>query len=120
MKAQDETKNTEGLITVTETGPHQPIGVSVSSDNRVFVSFPNKEPYQYGLTEITADKQMAYPDMKWNSTEGNETEHFVNVQDIYVDTNDNLWVLDSKPASKNSVFGEDKKTMKRVNSNFYK
>ncbi|WP_448606738.1 SMP-30/gluconolactonase/LRE family protein [Paenimyroides ceti] len=109
MEAQNNIKNTEGLITVAETGAHQPIGVSVSGDNRLFVSFPNKEPYKYGLAEITSGRQIAYPDMKWNSTEGNETEHFVNVQDIYVDTDDYLWVLDSKPASKNSVFGEDKK-----------
>lgn len=95
------------LELVASFGKSQPIGVSVSSDNRVFVSFPHKEPYLFGLTEIVNGERKAFPNDKWNATSGDYDKHFVNVQDIYVDTNDQLWVLDSKPASAGSIFGKD-------------
>ncbi|NGM65048.1 gluconolactonase [Sphingobacterium sp. SGR-19] len=95
------------LEIVASFGKSQPIGVSVSSDNRVFVSFPRKEPYTMGLSEIVNGERTSYPDMKWNAKEGLPDSHFVNVQDIYVDTDDQLWVLDSKPSSSGSVFGKD-------------
>ncbi|WP_437922084.1 L-dopachrome tautomerase-related protein [Sphingobacterium sp. LRF_L2] len=94
------------LEVVASFGNEQPIGVSVSSLNRVFVSFPRREPYTYGLTEIVDGKRIAFPDLKWNSTERREEDYFVNVQDIYVDIEDQLWVLDSKPGAGNSVFGK--------------
>lgn len=93
------------LEVVASFGKSQPIGVSVSSTNRVFVSFPNREPYLFGLTEIVEGKMKPYPNHRWQLTMGNEQEHFVNVQDVYVDTADQLWVLDSKPAPKSSIFG---------------
>src|SRR5690606_3097606 len=85
----------------------QPIGVSVSTDSRVFVSFPKKEPYTMGLSEIVDGERKPYPDKDWNIKEGTSDSHFVNVQDIYIDTDDQLWVLDSKPSSAGSVFGKD-------------
>lgn len=94
----------ENLEVVAETGKFQPIGVAVSKDNRVFVSFPRKaKDYQFGLTEIVAGKRVAYPDEKWNE-DGPESSHFVSVQDLCVDDQNNLWVLDSKPAPKSSIF----------------
>ncbi|MGJ1268605.1 L-dopachrome tautomerase-related protein [Sphingobacterium spiritivorum] len=95
------------LEVVAAFGQSQPIGVSVSSDNRIFVSFPKRDPYEMGLAEVKDGKRTAYPDLQWNRKEGDENETFVNVQDIYVDGNDHLWVLDSKPAPQNSVFGND-------------
>lgn len=93
------------LETVVSFGKSQPIGVSVSSDNRVFVSFPRRDPYEFGLTEIVDGQRVAYPNKEWNATEGDYKQHFLNVQDIYVDTEDQLWVLDSKPAPSGSIFG---------------
>ncbi|MCT1526103.1 major royal jelly family protein [Sphingobacterium hotanense] len=93
------------LEVVASLDKAQPIGVSVSSTNRVFVSFPHREPYLFGLTEIVEGNMKPYPNHKWQLTMGNEQEHYVNVQDIYVDTADQLWVLDSKPAPKSSIFG---------------
>lgn len=86
-------------------GKSQPIGVSVSENNRVFVSFPRKEPYSFGLTEIVNGERIAFPDDDWN-TGKDVGKSFVNVQDIYVDVNEQLWVLDSKPASSGSIFGD--------------
>lgn len=95
------------LEVVASFGKSQPIGVSVSGDNRVFVSFPRREPYAMGLSEIIDGERRPYPDVDWNAKEGVPDDHFVNVQDIYVDTDDQLWVLDSKPSSAGSVFGKD-------------
>ncbi|WP_243836166.1 major royal jelly family protein [Sphingobacterium paludis] len=94
------------LEVVASFGKSQPIGVSVSSKNRVFVSFPRREPYVFGLTEISEGQRVAYPSADWNAKNGDPDNHFINVQDIYVDSKDQLWVLDSKPGSGNSVFGK--------------
>ena len=101
--------HSDDLKTVAEFGHYQPIGLSVSSENRVFVSFPHNEgkPYEYGLTEVIDGKKHPFPNKKWNRTEGDETGHFVHVQDLYVDAKDMLWVLDSKPSSGGSIFGEN-------------
>lgn len=102
------------LETVAAFGDYQPIGLSVSSTNRVFVSFPytKGKPYEYGLTEIINGKKQPFPNEKWNRATGNEDQHFVRVQDLYVDAEDMLWVLDSKPASNGSIFGNSKEKTK--------
>ncbi|SKB35800.1 Major royal jelly protein [Parapedobacter luteus] len=94
------------LIPVVDLGKRRAIGVSVSSDNRLFVSFPNQgKDYRYGLTEIVNGQPLPFPDKAWNAHTGDSATRFINVQDLYVDTDDNLWVLDSKPAPKGSIFG---------------
>ncbi|SFC63916.1 Major royal jelly protein [Parapedobacter composti] len=96
----------DALIPVAEFGKHRPIGVSVSSTNRLFVSFPYQgKDHRYSLTEIIDGKPQPYPDVAWNTYAGDSATRFVNVQDLYVDTEDYLWVLDSKPAPKGSIFG---------------
>ena len=95
------------LEEVANFGESQPIGLSVSKENRVFVSFPRREPYTVGLSEIVDGERRPYPDAAWNAKEGAPDAHFVNVQDLYVDGNDQLWVLDAKPSSAGSVFGDD-------------
>lgn len=97
LTVRSQPYHSDKLEIVAEFGQSQPIGVSVSSNNRLFVSFPKREPYRYGLVEIVNGKHVAYPDEKWNQKEGKETETFLNVQDIYIDTKDQLWVLDPKP-----------------------
>ncbi|MDV6167498.1 L-dopachrome tautomerase-related protein [Flavobacterium sp. DG1-102-2] len=97
------------LIEVAQFGDNQPIGVAVApSSNRVFVSFPHNEPFLYALTEIVKGKRVPYPDAEWNKymPKNNDT-HFYNVQDLYADDDNNLWVLDSKPTGSASVFGKD-------------
>lgn len=103
--AQD--KQDPRLEVVASFGKSQPIGVSVSPDNRVFVSFPRREPYRYGLSEIVDGKPVAYPNAAWNGVHPAGQDTFVNVQDIYIDTDAQLWVLDSKPGAGNSVFGKE-------------
>lgn len=46
--------HSDQLETVANLGEYMAIGLSVSSENRVFVSFPYAEdrPYKYGLAEV--------------------------------------------------------------------
>lgn len=103
--AQEKLPLDPNLEIAASFGPYRPIGVSVTSNNRLFVSFPKqKEDHQYGLTEIINGRRVPYPNEDWNK-QGDEKSHFVNVQDIFVDAQDYLWVLDSKPSSSGSIFG---------------
>lgn len=107
MQAQEKLALDPKLEVAASFGPYRPIGVSATSTNRLFVSFPKQnKDYQYALTEIIDGKRVPYPDETWNKP-GNEDSHFVNVQDIFVDAADYLWVLDSKPSPAGSIFGPD-------------
>lgn len=103
--------HSDQLETVANLGEYMAIGLSVSSENRVFVSFPYAEDrsYKYGLTEVIDGETKAYPNKKWNKHSGKENKRFVKVQDLYVDANDMLWVLDSKPSPGGSIFGDSGK-----------
>lgn len=110
MSTSAQKYHSDKLITAASVDKYRAIGVSVSSDNRLFVAFPKQEVnYQYGLTEIVNGKRIPYPNEQWNK-EGDKKDHFVSVQDLYVDANDYLWVLDSKPSSSGSIFGGENKT----------
>ena len=106
-ETQPETYHSDTLESVADLGNKRAIGVSISSDNRLFVSFPRRaQHYQYGLTEVIDGQNTPYPNSSWNTDNKDTRTHFVSVQDLYVDTNDMLWVLDSKPAG-GSIFGKD-------------
>lgn len=103
-KAQIPNYHSEDLEVVADLGKYQAIGLSVSSDNRLFVSFPRRgEPYKNGLVEIINGRQIPFPNEEWNNNSSGE-KHFASVQDIYVDKDDFLWVLDSKPVPSGSIF----------------
>ncbi|SFW51430.1 Major royal jelly protein [Sinomicrobium oceani] len=98
--------HSDALETVATFGKSMAIGLTVTSDNRIFVAFPDYNgDGKYTLTEQKDGKVIAYPDKKWNTRSGGK-DHFLRVQDLYADAEDNLWVLDSKPASQGSVFGD--------------
>ncbi|WP_367874733.1 L-dopachrome tautomerase-related protein [Luteolibacter sp. Populi] len=97
------------LEEVASFGKNQPIGMAVASlPNRVFVSFPHREPFLHALTEIVGDRRKPFPDEEWNRYDTTKPErHFVNVQDLFVDKSDDLWVLDSAPGAAASIFGKE-------------
>jgi sugar lactone lactonase YvrE len=102
--AQD-TLHSDRLITVASFGKSMAIGLSVTSDNRVFVSFPGYNgDGKLALAEEKNGKIYPYPDMAWNTREGDDSNHFLRVQDLYADASDNLWVLDSRPAAQGGQF----------------
>lgn len=68
----------------------------MSQQGRIFVTFPKKPTdYDYGLAEIVQGKRQPYPNAEWNQWDSlRATSRFVNVQALFVDQNDALWVLD--------------------------
>ena len=102
-------KNVAQLIEVASFGKNQPIGVKLApASNRLFVSFPRHEPFLYALTEIINGERVPYPDTTWNEYTPDEPDtHFVNVQDLYTDDRNFLWVLDSSPAGAAAVIGSN-------------
>jgi sugar lactone lactonase YvrE len=84
------------VLEVAEFGRHQPIGVAVSKQGRIFVTFPKKkQDYDYGLAEIVRGQRRPYPDAQWNQWDSTRAaSRFVNVQALFVDQTDALWVLD--------------------------
>ena len=90
---------------IASFGNHMAIGMTVNSENRVFVSFPNYDADgSYALAELVEGRLHPYPDQSWNTKDIVGAHHFVRVQDLYVDSKDYLWVLDSKPAPASDIF----------------
>lgn len=86
----------DSLIPIAEFGRSMAIGLSVNKQNRVFVSFPNYDGNgNLALAELANDSLIPYPSATWNQ-KGNYSEHFLRVQDLFVDAANRLWVLDSK------------------------
>jgi sugar lactone lactonase YvrE len=75
--------------------PHQQVtGVAVSKSGRVFVNFPNwSDDHTISVAELVDGKPKAFPDDDWNKA-GAPNSHFVCVQSVYVDPNDDLWIID--------------------------
>src|SRR5699024_8849575 len=77
--------HTDELEVVADLGKYQAIGLSVSSKNRIFVSFPRRgEPCKNGLVELVNGKQIPFPDEAWNKNKSGE-KSFFSIQDLYVD-----------------------------------
>jgi sugar lactone lactonase YvrE len=69
------------------------VGVSTKS-GRIFVNFPYwSDEHSISVAEIVNGQPKAFPDDEWNKP-GPAGSHFVCVQSVVVDDQDNLWVLD--------------------------
>lgn len=69
-------------------------GVSVSKTGRVFVNFPNwSDDHTVSVAEIVDGQPKPFPNEEWNKP-GDAASHFVCVQSVVVDAEDNLWILD--------------------------
>ncbi|MEZ0540002.1 SMP-30/gluconolactonase/LRE family protein [Fibrella arboris] len=85
------------LIEVAEFGPYQPVGLAVSphSPGRIFVTFPKQKEYRYGLAEIIDGQRKPYPNAEINQWDSlKPRDRFINVQALFVDQTNTLWVLD--------------------------
>lgn len=96
------------LIEVAEFGPYQPVGLAVSKDaptGRVFVTFPKRAAYRYGLAEIVDGERRPYPNAEWNQWDSlKPQDRFMNVQALFVDQTNTLWVLDpANPAGRSAL-----------------
>jgi sugar lactone lactonase YvrE len=69
------------------------VGVSTKS-GRVFVNFPYwSDEHSISVAEIVNGQPKPFPNEEWNKP-GAPASHFVCVQSVVVDDQDNLWVLD--------------------------
>ena len=69
------------------------VGVSTKS-GRVFVNFPYwSDQHSMSVAEIVNGQAKPFPNEEWNKP-GDAASHFVCVQSVIVDDQDNLWVLD--------------------------
>jgi sugar lactone lactonase YvrE len=69
------------------------VGVSTKS-GRVFVNFPYwSDQHSISVAEIVSGQPKPFPNDEWNKP-GLPASHFVCVQSVVVDDQDNLWVLD--------------------------
>ncbi|MDQ6656498.1 MAG: major royal jelly family protein [Verrucomicrobiota bacterium] len=76
--------------------PNQQVtGVGVSQKSgRIFVNFPMwSDDHHLSVAEIVNGEPKAFPNEEWNQA-GDAATHFVCVQSVVVDDQDNLWVLD--------------------------
>ena len=93
--AQDELKESPRLLEVARFDHYQPIGVAVTATGRVFVTFPYRQPYEWGVAEIVDGQRRPYPDKEWNRYDSLQPEnHFINAQAVWPDDRGKLWVLD--------------------------
>ncbi len=75
--------------------PNQQVtGVAVSKSGRVFVNFPVwSDDHSLSVAELVNGQPKAYPNDETNKP-GSPDTHFVCVQAVYVDSDDNLWIVD--------------------------
>jgi sugar lactone lactonase YvrE len=76
--------------------PNQQLtGVAVSmKSGRIFVNFPNwSDDHTISVAELVNGSPKPFPNEEWNKP-GDPASHFVCVQSVVVDDQDNLWILD--------------------------
>src|SRR5438876_7213666 len=83
------------LIEVASFPDKQITGVRVSTrSGRIFVNFPYwSDDHTISVAEIVNGQPKAFPNDEWNKP-GPADSHFICVQSVVVDDQDNLWVLD--------------------------
>jgi sugar lactone lactonase YvrE len=85
----------EELREVASFPDKQVTGVGVSTrSGRIFVNFPYwSDDHSISVAEIVNGQPKAFPNDEWNKP-GPAGSHFICVQSVVVDDQDNLWVLD--------------------------
>lgn len=98
------------LQEVASFNGQQLTGVGVSQKSgRIFVNFPKwSADHLFSVAEVVEGKPVPFPNEEWNKP-GDPSTHFVCVQSVVVDAENNLWVLDpAAPMMKEIVKGGPK------------
>lgn len=98
--AQETSEVTEkkqlALEEVASFPKQQVTGVAVSKEGRIFVCFPFwSDDHTTSVAEVMKDGSLKpFPDESWQAKQGDPSKRWVCVQSVYVDDEDNLWILD--------------------------
>jgi sugar lactone lactonase YvrE len=93
--------------------PNQQVtGVACSKNGRVFVTFPDwSDDHTVSVAEIVQGKAKPFPNEEWNKP-GPAASRFICVQSVYVDANDDLWILDPAAPKMQEIVKGGPKLMK--------
>ena len=88
---------------------HMPVGVTLNSQGRVFVSYPTwEDKVPFSIAEIVGGREVPYPNVAINTMNPNlRASTFVGVQGLLVDGKDRLWVLDTGTINLGPVVSQD-------------
>ena len=104
------------LITVYQDNLSQFTGVTLSKTGRMFVNYPRWQgPHEYDVVEVMSNGiARPYPDKDWNSWQKDQggSNKWVCVQAVYVDEQDQLWVVDPGAPEMGSVADDGAKLVK--------
>lgn len=101
-KANDDDAVVPG-VTLTQVAQSsvQWTGVTLSQQGRIFACFPRMEvdTIPYSVAVVDGTQITPFPNQDWNTWNRSLSpqDHFICIQSVYVDAQNNLWVLD--PAS---------------------
>ncbi|GAB3513727.1 L-dopachrome tautomerase-related protein [Spirosoma knui] len=100
-------------LTEVATSRVQWTGVAIARDGRVFANFPRMETdtIPYSVAYVTGDQATPFPNADWNTWNPSLSpqDHFICVQSVYMDDQNNLWVLDAaSPQMRGVVKGGSK------------
>ena len=74
-------------------------GVAVAKDGRIFANYPRMETdtVPYSVAYVSGEQATPFPNTDWNTWNPSlaPQDHFVCVQSVYIDDQNNLWVLDA-------------------------
>ncbi|WP_299530622.1 L-dopachrome tautomerase-related protein [Ulvibacterium sp.] len=87
---------------------HRPTAVAVSEEGRVFTNLPyssySPDSHSVSVFEILADgRQIPYPNTSWNEKSNTVFNHYLNIQSLVIDAQNDLWVLDTGSPKRNGV-----------------
>jgi len=91
-------------------------GIAVSGEGRIFVCFPRwSDDVPISVGEVLESGRIRpFPDTAWNDWDASTSpgEHFVCVQSVCMDRQDNLWILDSASPNLSGVVPGGAKLLK--------
>lgn len=104
------------LVPVFKDNLSQFTGVAVSKTGRLFVNYPRWQgPHDLDVVEVQSNGiAIPFPNRDWNTWQKDETgsNKWVCVQAVYVDDEDNLWVVDPAAPEMESVQGNGAKLVR--------
>lgn len=87
------------ILNEVATSTVQWTGVAVARDGRIFANFPRMETdtIPYSVAYVNGNQATVFPNADWNTWNPSlpPQSHFVCVQSVYIDDQNNLWVLDA-------------------------